>query len=1536
MTSKSEEAPKLRRTFPTWFRPIAFIVVETFFWTTLSTDIALAFDQRKNDFLRPKKSSDTIARELEKALTDRPAEVLQRAADGGDESHLPLGTEGILQDFFRKEVDRKAPQPVVNLLMEKLEAKEISLTSVSFEIHHWAAGLSKEERERLTDEMFEAFVQEAVSRGIVERILLGKVPDFHPEAKGIYDLVIGNFVTKLQAYWMDNLIEHYGFTPSDLRAMVGGKMEDFGILRNARMLAGTPAAVFGKGMKGAEAKRNAIFHNFKTALERNHVREKLADPRATLLLFGALYPAESDLHLALSYLTTHDQLLFYNNLSGDQRRLIGINEARRIVEAVSELMKERLLRQDEIEELTRSFDYQRVNLPLRTLIEAKPLVKKDVELFLEELFKEKPLTPFASDEILNELAARLYQYVGQIPVSSLTAEAVAAFIFGYLSDAAKRKSASLPNTLHQKMLSEFFKWYLNARHQALIRRLKRKVSADLLREIGKTSVYSLHADELADTILDSIHTQLAFLKIHKAEMAGLKEPLVKKIDEFLSQKSLREDQVVLLTDVLQLALKIGVEKPGSESAPDGGLMAEDGGSKREKEITKAQALAGAAKNIFRRLKGEYGAYFTAYLASLEKKQLSSEELGKAVLLENRLSELAGASADELTTRQNPNFVKRAEIVAEVNRRIVGEFWKSAPDGGVQDALKALRKAKTLAELEGVLEQGGSNADIIAQRIQEFKDTKLMNVKGRLTKDAQETLATFANWIESRSLIDLRDYSKRQGLRFGQVSDEALKTVNLSSYFPELLSLYTRGYIPSEPKVQTAKQKKIARELARAIGNPSYGAEKKRAPLRAKLFFAAYALMQISPVGRMLMAATHTPAPAAIVSQIENTPSQGTPSGMPSLPGAQSDVRRQLIAEYDFERNRSDTYPSPVAVEIKESETKLGRQPTTTWGHIYELRSRFLETSWGAVHDISNRVRLGYEWLVRGSYSEKALSGWKGNLFGNKLTQDQGIQRGVVLWNPQEMSLAQIPQYLEAERRNGTNVIWYNTAELLFEDERDVREENRYKAAYFLAVARQKEIRVNSLQGHPSWAQYSGKVIRYMRALERIRVGGEPLTFDQHAFSIEYDPPRKERYKDPQKFNEDLDTYHRDYPENLRTIRNYVGGKFVNFVDPKFADNKKAPGYRRDSTTQENIQVYEKTTGDVMQKLRQARRPGRPFTLSVAASKPKVGVGFLGEESGITSLLEEVSAEIQKDDALRPLFRGFVVEFDGIGQRLSVLQGGNSGWEYQSAFHVERGGKRANEMTWAILRYLGGYENKERYSVTDERIRDGNPLHRFGQWAKNTGRQTVQALVGGVFGAALEPPLNAEIGTSWRVFTLVRGAKYNPVAETNEIHLRFIDPKTDQVVPWGGEDDNLLNSDLSEIQAPRAGLYAQFVVKVIREPDGPVPVWEKTFSGNVIVDAIRPSEVLENEFYSGPVEIHNGDNTVTVNVPINGDEPITPRLMLVSQTRTLSEAIVDEIAPAGVHDLEARLDWVHGPRSGEREHRHADFPRYLKERMPILV
>ena len=53
----TEETPKLHRNFPAWFRPIAFIVVETFLWTTLSTDIALAFDHHQENHLRPKSSA---------------------------------------------------------------------------------------------------------------------------------------------------------------------------------------------------------------------------------------------------------------------------------------------------------------------------------------------------------------------------------------------------------------------------------------------------------------------------------------------------------------------------------------------------------------------------------------------------------------------------------------------------------------------------------------------------------------------------------------------------------------------------------------------------------------------------------------------------------------------------------------------------------------------------------------------------------------------------------------------------------------------------------------------------------------------------------------------------------------------------------------------------------------------------------------------------------------------------------------------------------------------------------------------------------------------------------------------------------------------------------------------------------------------------------------------------------------------------------------------------------------------------------------
>gem|GEM_PF-5877238 len=75
-----EKAPKKTQNFPSWFRPLAFIVVETFLWTTLSFDIALALDSHTQNLLRPKQATQSsLGKELQFDLT-------------GGESSSPVST----------------------------------------------------------------------------------------------------------------------------------------------------------------------------------------------------------------------------------------------------------------------------------------------------------------------------------------------------------------------------------------------------------------------------------------------------------------------------------------------------------------------------------------------------------------------------------------------------------------------------------------------------------------------------------------------------------------------------------------------------------------------------------------------------------------------------------------------------------------------------------------------------------------------------------------------------------------------------------------------------------------------------------------------------------------------------------------------------------------------------------------------------------------------------------------------------------------------------------------------------------------------------------------------------------------------------------------------------------------------------------------------------------------------------------------------------------------------------------------------------
>ena len=252
------------------------------------------------------------------------------AGDGSRKERPGLQNfERNIQIYFNTYLRTTAPPNAVEILRAAVEHGVINFPSIAFEINHWAKTLSQEERKALPnlpegerDALFIQFAREAVRRGTVERILLGKDPDLEEIPVNARELLLAlqgeRVINNVQAYWLGNLFQHY---PEVLRAMGN----DFSFLTTLEKIENGHYRAFVRNFEEILTQRADIA----AAL-------KAQDPRATLLFFGALYPRVNNVHLALSHLTSRYPELFYQQ------------KTHQAVGSVIEVMRNKPLRRDEI------------------------------------------------------------------------------------------------------------------------------------------------------------------------------------------------------------------------------------------------------------------------------------------------------------------------------------------------------------------------------------------------------------------------------------------------------------------------------------------------------------------------------------------------------------------------------------------------------------------------------------------------------------------------------------------------------------------------------------------------------------------------------------------------------------------------------------------------------------------------------------------------------------------------------------------------------------------------------------------------------------------------------------------------------------------------------------------------------------------------------------------------------------------------------------------------------------------------------------
>lgn len=594
----------------------------------------------------------------------------------------------------------------------------------------------------------------------------------------------------------------------------------------------------------------------------------------------------------------------------------------------------------------------------------------------------------------------------------------------------------------------------------------------------------------------------------------------------------------------------------------------------------------------------------------------------------------------------------------------------------------------------------------------------------------------------------------------------------------------------------------------------------------------------------------------------------------------------LLGEYDYEKNAFITYPRPIGTDPSfETDLKPFEKKGTTQV-ILEFIGDVAKDAWGDLKYLWSKV-------FKEDTSLEVVKEWKGNLYGENLPGS--IDKGVVLWNPEEIPRDQIPQYLEAESLNGTNVILYGTAHLLYEGDRDLRDVYRQNAFLFIEEANNRGIRVYSLQGDHSWILSPSKGIGYFHALESIVLQGKKLNFAKHVFDVELGIPlHPPKDKKTREYREKVIA---NYPHAIDKIQRSVGDRFVNFIDPTYT----SLSLYQKVDAPEIIMAYDTTPEAILALVRKTHVPGRPYTVAVDAGH---AVGefndFHGREDQIRPVLEKVHEALQSD----PDFKGFTVHFVRSEDRREVLEEGHlSSWDL-----VQEGiGKfihgRAGELVKA-KDYLVGEVRPTRYGFWEE-----TPLSFF-NWLK----LRIQALIGGVFGLdvplRLKVPIGGEPGTMYAVGRLAGGLPYESVAQIADISVTIVD-KDKNPMGESYQYDSLMNAE-EPLFVPGPGHYARFDV-LVKKGEG----W-RSFSGNVIVTTQHRSEVIPEEAYSEGIDLQNEEQLVSVYVPINKWGMHLPKILLVTEVETETEKIVDEV---GGPDLESVIKWI--------EKQNGSFPTFVK-------
>ncbi|MFH1857860.1 MAG: peptidoglycan-binding protein [Candidatus Omnitrophota bacterium] len=613
----------------------------------------------------------------------------------------------------------------------------------------------------------------------------------------------------------------------------------------------------------------------------------------------------------------------------------------------------------------------------------------------------------------------------------------------------------------------------------------------------------------------------------------------------------------------------------------------------------------------------------------------------------------------------------------------------------------------------------------------------------------------------------------------------------------------------------------------------------------------------------------------------------------------------LLGRYDYAAGTFEAQPRNIGIDPS-FETNL--EPVVKRGFSEEVL-KFIGDVAGNAWEETKHL---WGKVFPSDTSLETVKTWKGNLFGDQLPNTVG--KAVVLWDPEEIPREQIPQYLEAEARNGTNVVLYGTAKLLLEEDHDLRKSYRSNAFFFLEEAHKRGIQVHSLQGDPSWILSPDKAIGYFNALEGIAVGGQTLGFDKHVFDIEPDIPLREPSDRVER------DYYRDvvenYPETILRIQQVVGEQFVNFVDPSYVT---LPNYRQTAAS-EIIMAYDVTPQGILDLVTKSHIAGRPYTVAVEAGH---AVGefkdFHTREDQIRPILEAVNEALQND----PDFRGFVVHFANTGDRRDVLEKDHLTTGDVVAEQV--GNFVAGRKPEAVRagQYLVGEVRPTRYGMYESAP---SPV-----W--NTFRLRIQAILGGVFGldapADLRVPLGGEPGVMTWVTKTLWGFQYTPQAHIKGVSVTLVDENKNPVGE-GYQQSSLIGAE-EEFLVPKPNHYARFDITVAKDPS-----WQE-FSGNVVVAMQHRSELVPDEFYSEGVSLRQeGETHVTVYVPINKWGLHLPKVILTTEAQTETEQIVDAV---GGPDVEAALKWAIGveDENGEFQGGHQnEFPEFVHQNREMFL